>query len=89
MQAQSPPAQHKEQDIVLKSIQQATDRIAQLETAIKAQPHRQEQQEEVIQDSVAMQQYVSQQMADWILICSVSGFSRTLRKLSSWLSLRL
>ena len=50
---------------MLKSIKQATDRIAQFETAIKAQTQRQEQQEEVIQDSVAMQQYVSQQMADW------------------------
>ena len=66
MQAQPPPAQHKEQDNVLKRIKQATDRIAQLETAIKAQTQRQEQQEEVIQDSVAMQQYVSQQMTDWL-----------------------
>ena len=51
---------------MLKSIKQATDRIAQLETAIKAQTQRQEQQEEVIQDSVAMQQYLSQQMDDWL-----------------------
>ena len=64
-QAQPPVTQQNEQDTVLKSIQQATDRIAQLETAIKAQTQRQEQQEEVIHDSVAMQLYVSQQIADW------------------------
>ena len=60
LQAQQPPAQHKEQDTVLKSIEHATDRIAQLETAIKAQEQRQKQQEEAIQGSVTMQQYVSQ-----------------------------
>ena len=65
LQAQQPTAQHKEQDTVLKSIEHATDRIAQLETAIKAQEQRQKQQEEAIQGSVTMQQYVSQQMEDW------------------------
>ena len=34
-QAQQPPAQHKEQDTVLKSIKQATGRIAQLELLSK------------------------------------------------------
>ena len=53
------PAQPKEQDLVLKRIEQATDRMAQLETAVKAQ------QEEANQGSAAMKQYVSEQMADW------------------------
>ena len=57
LQAQQPPAQHKEQDTVLKSIEHANDRIAQLE-------QRQKQQEEAIQ-GVSMQQYVTQQMEDW------------------------
>ena len=53
------PAQPKEQDLVLKRIKQATDRMAQLATAVKAQ------QEEVNQGSAAMKQYVSEQMAEW------------------------
>ena len=42
------PAQPKEQDLVLKRIEQATDRMAQLETAVKAK------QEEANQGSAAM-----------------------------------
>ena len=53
------PAQPKELDLVLKGIEQATDRIAQLETAAKAQ------QEEAKQGTAAIKQYVSEQMADW------------------------
>ena len=53
------PAQPKEQELVLKRIEQATDRMAQLETAIKAH------QEEANQGTAVMKQYVTEQMAEW------------------------